>query len=75
MLIMIGNFQLVIIAAILAIPILVVTIMALIDIIRQKFSGNGKILWMFVVLLFNIVGAILYFALKRGQRLHIESKD
>ena len=45
------------------------TLIALIDILKSKFNGNDKIVWVLVVLFFNLVGAIIYFAIGRNQRI------
>ena len=45
------------------------TIIALIDILKSKFNGNDKIVWVLVVLFFNLIGAILYFTIGRKQRV------
>jgi len=45
------------------------TIIALIDILKNKFNGNDKIVWVLVVLFFNLIGAILYFAIGRNQKI------
>ena len=45
------------------------TIIALIDILKSKFEGNDKIVWVLVVLFLNLIGAILYFAIGRNQRV------
>jgi len=36
-------------------------LIALIDIIRSDFKGSDKLVWIFVVLFFNVLGSILYF--------------
>ena len=45
------------------------TIIALIDILKSKFNGNDKIVWVLVVLFFNLIGAILYFIIGRKQKI------
>jgi hypothetical protein len=45
------------------------TIIALIDILKSKFNGNDKIVWVLVVLFFNLIGAILYFIIGRNQKI------
>ncbi len=45
------------------------TIIALIDILKSKFNGNDKIVWVLVVLFFNLIGAILYFVIGRKQKI------
>ena len=45
------------------------TIIALIDILKSKFNGNDKIVWVLVVLFFNLFGAVLYFVIGRKQKI------
>ena len=63
---MIGIWQTIII--LLAFSGIILTIMALIDILKSEFSGNNKIVWVLVVLFFNLFGAILYFTIGRNQK-------
>lgn len=51
------------------------TIMALVDILRNEFSGNNKIVWVLVVLLLNFFGAILYFVIGRKQKISGTGKN
>ncbi len=48
---------------------IILTIVALIDIFKSEFEGNNKIIWLLVVLLINIIGAILYFNIGRKQKI------
>lgn len=65
----IGPFQLILILL-----VLMPTIIALIDILRNEFSGNNKIVWLLVVLLGNFLGALLYFIIGRKQKLSATNK-
>lgn len=64
---MIGPWQIIILAFVFLgiIP----TIIALIDILKSKFNGNDKIIWVLVVLFFNLIGAVLYFVIGRKQKI------
>ncbi|MEX1384273.1 PLD nuclease N-terminal domain-containing protein [Lutibacter sp.] len=64
---MVGPWQIIIIITLLLgiIP----TLIALVDILRNKFEDNNKIVWVLVVLFFNLIGAILYFIIGRKQRI------
>ncbi len=44
-------------------------LIALIDILRNDFKGNDKIVWILVVLIFNCVGSILYFVIGSKQKI------
>ncbi len=63
---MIGIWQTIII--LLAFSGIILTIMALIDILKSEFRGNNKIVWVLVVLFFNLFGAFLYFIIGRNQK-------
>ncbi len=45
------------------------TIIALVDILKNEFKGNNKIVWILVVLLANFFGAVLYFLIGREQKI------
>jgi hypothetical protein len=65
---MVGPFQILLILFILAVFFLL-PLIAIIDIVRNEFTGNNKIVWVLVVLLFPIIGAILYFLIGGSQKL------
>lgn len=60
-----GMIELLLICLLLMIPSLI----ALIDILRHDFQENQKLIWLIVVLLVPMVGAIAYFAIGRKQRI------
>ncbi len=43
-------------------------VIALIDILRSRFEGNDKIVWVLVVLFLPILGSVLYFII--GKKSH-----
>ncbi len=45
-------------------------VIALIDILRNEFSGNNKLIWVLVVIFFSFIGTILYFIIGRKQRIN-----
>ena len=47
----------------------IVPIIALIDILRNEFEGNNKIIWVIVILLSWLLGAILYYFIGRQQKI------
>ncbi len=52
------------------VPLLfVIPIVALIDILKSKFDGNDKLIWVLVVLFLSVVGAILYFIIGQKQKI------
>ena len=59
-----------IIVILLIVPVfLIIPIIALVDILKSEFTGNNKLIWVLVVLLSWIIGAILYFFIGRNQKL------
>lgn len=65
----IGPFQTMLILGVVFLLGFIPTIIALIDILKSKFEGNNKIVWVLVVLFLNLIGAILYFAIGRNQKI------
>ena len=63
---MVSGPQILIVLAVMLIPLI-----ALIDILKNKFEGNNKIIWVLVALFFPFIGAILYFSIGRNQRIKI----
>jgi hypothetical protein len=63
---MIGAWQIILMFILICI---LPTVIALIDIVRNEFTGNNKIVWLLVVLLGNFLGAVLYFIIGRKQKL------
>jgi hypothetical protein len=52
-----------------AIPFLLLPILAIVDIIKSKFEGNLQLIWILIVFFFNIIGSILYFVIGRNQKI------
>ena len=67
---MIGPWQMILIVVTVFLGI-IPTIIALIDIVRNEFSGNNKIVWLLVVLFGSFLGAFLYFMMGRKQKLSV----
>ena len=44
-------------------------LVAIIDIIRSKFEGNMQLIWVIIVIFFNVIGTILYFIIGRNQKI------
>ncbi|HEY9170611.1 MAG TPA: PLD nuclease N-terminal domain-containing protein [Lutibacter sp.] len=64
---MIGPYQWIIILTAVFLGI-IPAIIALIDILKNKFNDNDKIVWVLVVLFTGLLGAICYFAIGRKQK-------
>ncbi len=62
-----GGQELILIVLIIA-PFIVV-IATLIDILKSEFKGNDKVIWVLVVLLFPIIGSMLFMIIGRKQRV------
>jgi hypothetical protein len=59
-----GIFEILFILLILLFPIL-----ALVDILKSKFDGHNKLIWVLVVIFTNTIGAILYFLIGKNQKI------
>ncbi|MFN3757382.1 MAG: PLDc N-terminal domain-containing protein [Flavobacterium sp.] len=66
---MIGPWQLILVLVFVLIGILP-TIIALIDILKNEFTGNNKLVWVLVVVLMNFIGAILYSLIGKNQKIN-----
>lgn len=44
-------------------------LLAIVDILRSRFEGNLQLIWVIVVVFFNILGSILYFIIGRNQKI------
>ena len=53
--------------------VLLFPIIALVDILKSKFEGNNKLIWIIVVVFVNIIGAMLYFTIGRKQKINDNS--
>lgn len=50
--------------------VLILPIMALVDVVRSEFRGtNDKLIWVIIIVFFNIIGALLYYIIGRNQRI------
>ena len=45
-----------------------IPLLALVDIVRSKFEGNMQLVWVIIVVFFNVIGSILYFIIGRNQK-------
>ena len=41
----------------------------LIDILKHKFNGYNKIVWLIIILFFSILGGLLYLVFGKGQKI------
>ncbi|MBC7350097.1 MAG: PLDc_N domain-containing protein [Candidatus Aminicenantes bacterium] len=63
---MIGLSELIILFLILPLPLFII---ALVDILRNDFPGQEKIVWLLVVIFLPLLGPILYFIIGRKKRI------
>jgi Kef-type K+ transport system membrane component KefB len=61
--------QEIILLLIIVVVTLIFPILALIDILKNEFEGNNKLIWILVVLLLWIIGAVLYYFIGRSQKI------
>lgn len=52
---------------VIAIPVLI--LVALIDALRNEFTGYNKIIWIVLILLFPVIGSLLYFFIGKNQKI------
>jgi hypothetical protein len=50
----------------------IIALVAIIDILRHKFNGNDKLIWVLVVLILPVAGSMLYFFIGRKQKIPAE---
>lgn len=63
----IGPMEIVIILFFFILPF-VLCIVALVDVLKSDFEGNNKIVWVLVVILLPVIGAVLYFSIGMKQK-------
>lgn len=61
--------QEIVLVLIVSLVMFVIPIIALVDILRNDFEGNNKIIWVIVILLTWLLGAILYYFIGRQQKI------
>ncbi|SHG55753.1 Phospholipase_D-nuclease N-terminal [Salegentibacter echinorum] len=54
---------------IILIGVSIIPLIALIDILRNDFQKNDKLIWILMVIFLNIIGGILYLFMGRKQRV------
>lgn len=47
----------------------VLPLAAIVDIAKSEFRNNGKLIWVLIVLFLNPIGAVLYFAIGKHQKI------
>jgi len=46
-----------------------IPLLALVDIVRSRFEGNMQLIWVIIVVFFNVIGSILYFIIGQKQKI------
>jgi len=57
------------IVLLLALLIIILPVIALIDILRNEFNGNDKIIYVLIVLLLPFLGSIFYFIFGTSKKI------
>lgn len=65
----IGVYEIIAFVALVWIVSIPFWIMAIVDILKSRFDGNDKIVWLLVVVLLSIPGIILYRVIGRKQKI------
>ncbi len=50
-------------------------LICLIDVLRNEFTGNNKIIWFLVVFFLPVIGSILYFFIGTDQKIKPEDEE
>jgi len=50
----------------------ILPIIALVDVIKNNFLNNNKVIWVLVILLLPLIGSILYFIIGTKQKVKLE---
>lgn len=58
-----------ILVLIVAFGLFLLPLLAIVDILRSRFEGNMQLIWVIIVVCFNLIGAILYFIMGRNQKI------
>lgn len=53
---------------------LLLPLIALIDILKNEFTGNNKLIWVLVVIFFPFIGMILYFTMGQEHKIKNRTK-
>ena len=65
----IGIYELIVLVVIIGILAIPFWIIAIIDILKSRFEGNDKLVWLLVVTLLSVPGIILYRVIGKKQKI------
>lgn len=69
-----GIYELIVLVVVISIVALPFWVISLIDILKSRFEGNDKIVWLLVLIFLNIPGMILYRVIGKKQKIVIQEK-
>lgn len=49
--------------------IVLLPLLALISVLKNRFNGNDKLIWVLIILFLPFLGALLYFGIGRNKRI------
>jgi len=65
----IGIYELIVLVVIIGILAIPFWIIAIIDILKSRFEGNDKLIWLLVVTFLSVPGIILYRVIGKKQKI------
>ena len=48
----------------------IVWLRALLDILKSEFNNNNKLIWLLTVIMVPFIGALIYFAISKKQKIN-----
>jgi len=63
---MLGFTELFLVMCLIVVPLWVI---ALVDVLKSEFKGNDKLVWLIVVILLPVIGAICYLLIGKKQKI------
>jgi hypothetical protein len=58
----------------LSLALFILVLWSLIDVLRNEFTGNNKIIWLLVIILLPPLGSVLYIFIGREQKIQPDKK-
>ena len=65
----IGIYEIIVVLIVICILAIPFWIISIIDILKSRFEGNGKIIWLLVATFLSIPGIILYRVIGKKQKI------
>jgi uncharacterized RDD family membrane protein YckC len=59
---------------ILFVAVFVLWLWAMIDILKNEFTGSNKLIWLLVVMLLPFIGMVLYWLIGRDQKIKVDDE-